>query len=135
MRLLVYGGRDCSKFDVWNWLERNAWAEIAHKTGRQTSPPLLKTLIHGGARGADEGGADWGRSEHANVNCFKANWRKHGKAAGPIRNQQMIDEGQPDIAIAFPGGKGTADMTRRLEAAGIPIVFARGLTNHKQRGN
>jgi hypothetical protein len=44
-----------------------------------------------------------------------------GKAAGPIRNQRMIDEGKPDLVIAFPGGRGTADMVSRAKKAGIPV--------------
>ena len=47
-----------------------------------------------------------------------ADWTKHGKAAGPIRNQKMLDE-CPDLVVAFPGGKGTADMVRRAMKAGI----------------
>ena len=121
MNLLVCGGRDCSRTDVWNWLERNAHLEIAHAMGRYSSV-TLKTLIHGGARGADEGAAAWGRSEGIKVIDYPANWRKHGARAAPIRNQRMIDEGKPDIVIAFPGGKGTFEMLRRAEAAGIPII-------------
>jgi hypothetical protein len=52
---------------------------------------------------------------------FPANWKKHGRAAGPMRNQQMLDEGKPDLVIAFPGGSGTADMVRRAKAAGVPV--------------
>ena len=44
-----------------------------------------------------------------------------GLSAGPARNQRMLDEGKPDAGIAFPGGPGTADMTRRLKEAGIPV--------------
>ena len=82
-------------------------------------------VIHGYARGADYGGMMYGRDWlNAEVIGFKANWFADGKAAGPLRNQRMIDEGNPDVAIAFPGGRGTADMTRRCEAAGVPIVRA-----------
>lgn len=45
-------------------------------------------------------------------------------AAGPIRNQQMLDDGKPDLVVAFPGGKGTADMVRRARVAGIPTIEA-----------
>lgn len=53
---------------------------------------------------------------------FPADWRKYGKSAGPLRNQQMIDEGKPDLVVAFPGGTGTADMVRRAKAAGIRVI-------------
>jgi len=52
----------------------------------------------------------------------RAKWSKHGRAAGPIRNQEMIDECKPDLVVAFPGGRGTADMVRRAKAAGIRVI-------------
>ncbi len=48
-----------------------------------------------------------------------ADWRTHGRAAGPLRNQEMIDEA--DALAAFNGGRGTADCVRRAKAKGIPI--------------
>ena len=52
-----------------------------------------------------------------------ADWKKHGKAAGPIRNQEMLEaEGGIDLVIAFPGGTGTADMVRRAEKAKIEVL-------------
>jgi len=33
----------------------------------------------------------------------------------------MIDEGKPDLVLAFPGGRGTDDMVRRAEKAGIEV--------------
>lgn len=51
-----------------------------------------------------------------------ANWLKFGRTAGPIRNQIMIEKGA-DLVIAFPSetSKGTRDMIKRAEAAGIPV--------------
>ena len=42
-------------------------------------------------------------------------------AAGPKRNQQMLDEAKPDMVVAFPGGKGTAHMRQIAKAAGVPV--------------
>lgn len=56
---------------------------------------------------------------------FRAHWEKHGLAAGPLRNQRMLDEGEPDALLAFHPKAGitpgTADMVRRAEAKGIPV--------------
>jgi len=51
-----------------------------------------------------------------------ADWERHGRAAGPIRNQEMADAGA-DLCIAFPYGigKGTYDMIERARKAGIPV--------------
>jgi predicted polyphosphate/ATP-dependent NAD kinase len=46
-----------------------------------------------------------------------------GKAAGIIRNQRMLDEGKPDLVIAFQGGDGTADMVRRANKSKIPTII------------
>ena len=123
MRVLVCGGRDFDRATAWNWLERFAYGEIAEVTG--VNRPKITALIHGGARGADEGAAEWGKSEGLRVLAFPADWKKHGKAAGPIRNQRMIDEGKPDVVIAFPGGRGTANMVGLAKASGIRVVHAR----------
>lgn len=49
-------------------------------------------------------------------------WKTRGKKAGPLRNQRMLDERKPTVCIAFPGGRGTADMVRRATAAGIEVI-------------
>lgn len=122
MRVLICGGRDMDRTTAWNWLERNAKAEIGFALN--LSSFKIDAIIHGGARGADEAAGDWGRSEHVDVVCFAADWKKHGKAAGPMRNARMLLEGKPDVVIALPGGRGTADMVRRAEDAGVPVIRA-----------
>ena len=91
----------------------------------------IKLVIGGKARGADTIGENWAKKRKLKFKGFPANWNKHGKRAGPIRNQQMLDEGKPTHAVAFWTGKrdnigGTADMTRRLTAAKIEIWHIEG---------
>lgn len=81
----------------------------------------ISAVIEGDAHGADRLAWRWAVANGVPVEKFPANWRRDGRAAGPIRNQQMLDEGRPDIVVAFPGGRGTADMVRRARKAGIPI--------------
>lgn len=116
MRVLVCGGRDYDDRDR----VHNVLCDLNASRGPITC------VIHGAATGADEEGMYWAQMmatvqkiTHA---PFVADWRAHGKAAGPLRNQRMLDEGRPDLVVAFPGGRGTADMVRRAEAAGIEIV-------------
>lgn len=114
LRVIVCGGRNYDSSAVWNWLERNAVDMLGER---------IAHVIHGGASGADEGAHWWAISEE---NCshalYAANWKKHGKSAGPRRNQRMLDEGKPDAVIAFPGGRGTADMVRRAKSAGVRVI-------------
>jgi len=114
MRVLVCGGRNFSDRD-------RVFAKLNHL---YYDPDVwMFEIIQGGATGADMIAKEWTKNK---VGCFcwtyTADWKKYGKAAGPIRNQRMIDEGRPDICVAFPGGKGTADIVRRCKAAGIEVI-------------
>lgn len=83
------------------------------------------TIIHGGATGADTAADEWAVVNWTGLTEFKVTpeeWKHLGRAAGPIRNQRMIDEGKPDLVVAFPGGTGTADMVRRAKRAGIEVI-------------
>ncbi|MGB3417884.1 MAG: DUF2493 domain-containing protein [Mesorhizobium sp.] len=119
MRVLVCGGRDFNDRQKLH----NALDAIVPRTEPDeygNSLPDNVTIIHGGARGADQLADDYGVLNWCGIEIFRADWGL-GKAAGPIRNQRMINEGKPDIVVAFPGGKGTADMVRRAKTAGIPV--------------
>lgn len=78
-------------------------------------------IISGKAKGADTVAIEWAVVNWCSWEEYPADWEQYGKAAGPIRNQRMLDEGKPDLVIAFPGGTGTADMVRRAKAAGIEV--------------
>jgi hypothetical protein len=82
----------------------------------------ITQIIQGGASGADYLAKGWAYSNDIECREFKADWNKHGKAAGPIRNKQMLDEGKPDIVMAFPGGPGTANMMRLAEMHDCQIL-------------
>lgn len=78
-------------------------------------------LNHGAAPGADAHAANWAIKNRVPIKSWKADWKRHRNAAGPRRNQQMIDDGKPELVIAFPGGRGTADMVQRARASGIEV--------------
>lgn len=122
-RVLICGDR--------NWTDYEFFVRAMQKwIGKHG---YIETIIEGCARGADSmAGHRWAVNENnagfpANiyVEHYPALWDKHGKAAGPIRNQQMLDEGRPDAVIAFhtnlAASRGTADMVRRAKRAGIPV--------------
>jgi len=79
-------------------------------------------VISGGARGADSLAEEWAKICGLPLQVFKADWQTHGRAAGPIRNQKMLDEGKPTLVVAFPGGRGTLDMTTRARSHGIEVI-------------
>lgn len=79
-------------------------------------------IIQGGAPGADRLALEWARLRCVPCDTYSADWDLHGKKAGPLRNKKMLEEGKPDIVIAFPGGAGTANMVRQAREAGVRVV-------------
>lgn len=112
MRVLVCGGRNYS--DV-----KSVYAELDRIHARTP----ITCIIEGGERGADYLAARWSAKARIDDHArFSAEWTTYGRAAGPIRNQKMLDEGKPDLVVAFPGGSGTADMVRRARAACVAVA-------------
>lgn len=131
MRILICGGRTYTDEKNFNALmDFMHWRRWAH------FPPTI--IIHGGARGADTLADKWAKKHGHSVLPFLADWNDltHPKAvirtrpdgskydllAGYRRNQRMIDEGKPEVAVAFPGGGGTTDMVTRARKAGIEVT-------------
>lgn len=79
-------------------------------------------VIHGHASGADALAHSWAHKMALDVDGIVPDWKTHGKAAGPLRNQQMLDDFKPNFVIAFPGGRGTADMVERARKAGVEVA-------------
>lgn len=73
-------------------------------------------LVHGDCKGADKLAAEVASELGWTVLARPADWAKHGRAAGPIRNQAMIDERKPTHALAclLPTSRGTVDTIQRL---------------------
>lgn len=111
MRVIVCGGRD--------YADAATLVRVLDDLARAHS---VEAVIEGNARGADQMAGFWARKRRIPNLKFNADWQRHGKAAGAIRNQEMLDKGKPDLVIAFPGGKGTADMVNRARVAGIGVI-------------
>jgi len=120
-RVLVCGGRDfCDKAILWKTLDETFPHSETDSYGNWLP---VGTLIHGDCpTGADALADEYAVVNWLDLKTFPANWEKYGRAAGPIRNAQMLDEGRPDIVIAFPGGRGTADMVSKARASGVPVI-------------
>ncbi len=106
MRVLICGGRD--------YYKEYRVAEIIE----ELKPSLI---IQGGASGADMCAKSIANEKGIPTLEFPADWRTHGRSAGPIRNKKMLYEGRPDIVVAFPGGRGTDNMVRQAHAAGVTV--------------
>jgi len=82
--------------------------------------------------GADKHAAEWAYSRRAiGVQSlpFPADWKRYRRAAGPIRNKQMIEEGKPDLVIAFHDAltksRGTKNTVDLATAAGLDVWLIR----------
>lgn len=82
-------------------------------------------LVTGGAPGADYLAEQWAIERGVPYDSIRADWERHGRAAGPIRNQQVLDTFKPRTLFAFPGGKGTFDMMTRAKASGCAVVYCK----------
>lgn len=81
----------------------------------------IEFLIQGSADGADYLAWQWAEDRNVPVGSYPARWDEHGKAAGPIRNREMLTEGKPDVVLAFPGGPGSRNMVAQAENAGVKV--------------
>lgn len=124
-RVIISGGRDFGLIKDRNDPEDVQRAEDDKRMFRdtmETCVPADALIIEGGATGADALAKAWAIHNGVEYLTFYAMWNVHGKAAGPRRNQRALDEGKPDLVIAFPGGAGTAHMVKIAKAAGIPVI-------------
>ncbi|MCK9250073.1 MAG: DUF2493 domain-containing protein [Solirubrobacteraceae bacterium] len=119
MRVLVTGSR--------GWINTGiVRAELTMAPLRLDADPGHCTLVHGGARGADAVAATIARGLGWGIEEYPADWRKHGRAAGPIRNSYMVSLGA-DLALAFRVGgersRGTSDCIQVIRGASIPLIL------------
>lgn len=106
--VLITGGRDFY----------DAAAVRAAIEGLDPRPGLV---LHGGSTGADALADRIARELGIPVHVFPADWTRYGRSAGPRRNAEMIAL-RPDLVLAFPGGRGTANCVLQARLAGIPTT-------------
>lgn len=111
VRILVTGGRTFHDRE-WLWAALDYLGAIKPITG----------IIEGGAPGADTCAYEWAYRREIPCLVVPAQWEKHGRSAGMIRNREMA-ELRPDIVLACPGGKGTTNMVETAKAMGLKVIF------------
>lgn len=111
MKVIVCGGRDFADA---------AMMERVLNDVHSDTP--ISLLIEGGAKGADRLARLWAIARSVPHKTYPAAWHIYREAAGPMRNEAMLKAERPHLVIAFSGGRGTADMVRRAQTAGVPVV-------------
>ncbi|MEU9871140.1 DUF2493 domain-containing protein [Actinomadura sp. NPDC048021] len=117
MKLIVTGSRDWKDwYYIWSALE--LFTRFSERV----------TLVHGDCPdGVDSHADDWGETNAAFVGIIRypADWNKYGKAAGPKRNKQMVnDHLDADYVLAFPLGesKGTRGCMKYAKWMGLDVI-------------
>lgn len=113
MRTIIAGGRD---------YELSA-TDFARLDEVRLSLPITE-VVCGGAKGADTGGEQWAMQRGLPVKRFPADWTRYGRSAGPRRNEEMAI--YAEALIAFPGGKGTANMVSQAHTHKLRVLDWRG---------
>lgn len=112
MKVIIAGSRNCTNFE----LLREKCDKILSKTDMNTVE-----FISGGCRGVDKLGEQYAKSKGKTPIIYPANWKKYGKAAGPLRNLKMAENATHLIAFLEPGSKGTASMIKEAEKLNLKI--------------
>lgn len=112
MRVLITGDR--------NWKDAYAIAQYIDTL------PVGTVIIHGDASGADRIAGHYAKERGLEVDVYPAEWDLYGRGAGPIRNKQMLVEGQPDKVVYFHKNlelsKGTRNMVMQATEAGFEVI-------------
>lgn len=110
-KVLVCGGRNFHNYDL-----------VEEVLGSIHIEEEITLIISGHARGADSLGERWAFEHSIFCEFFPAKWDLYGKGAGHIRNRKMLEEGKPDLVVAFPGGNGTKNMMDISRKAGVEVI-------------
>lgn len=119
MRVLVCGGRSFSDpIRIWKTLDQID----AERGGIRCVIDGASDDVTGPYVGADYWGHQWALARNRPTVRCSADWKRFGRAAGPIRNKEMLNQQKPDLVVAFPGGNGTRHMAEVARAAGVEVV-------------
>jgi len=111
MRILVTGGRKFSDREL-----------LFATLDRLHAEKHIALVIHGDAQGTDRLAGDWAQSRGIPVLARPADWKRYGRAVGPVPNRQMLAD-NPNLVVAFPGGAGTQNMIEIARKLGIPVIL------------
>ena len=112
VKIGIVGSRNFSDYEL---LKVN----IDHFVNRYETDEFV--IVSGGAKGADSLAEKYASERHFNIIIHRADWNKHGRAAGMIRNGLIVSDS--DVLVAFWNGssKGTKNTIDRAKKKGIPV--------------
>jgi predicted Rossmann fold nucleotide-binding protein DprA/Smf involved in DNA uptake len=81
----------------------------------------VKTVGSGGAPGVDTLAERWAKDRGFALIVHKADWNKYGKAAGPKRNQLIVETMTHMVALRSPKSRGTNNSIDLARKAKKPV--------------
>lgn len=81
----------------------------------------ITSVVSGCAKGGDLLGETWATSQGLPILRHPANWRRDGRAAGPLRNTEMVKNADALIALWDGASNGTRDVIMKARAAGLRV--------------
>ncbi|AEI50251.1 SLOG family protein [Runella slithyformis] len=85
----------------------------------------ITEVISGGASGADALAERYAKENGLKITVIPADWKTHGKAAGPMRNTEIIEACDQVVALWDGKSTGTADTIRKAKQAGKQVYILR----------
>jgi len=118
MKLIIAGSRDLSGHIVYEPI-----CDFISRTFYEHSEKedVNLSIVCGMATGVDNEGLNYAINNKLKLHNFSADWSKHGKAAGPIRNREMAEFGDYLLLIWDGKSRGSASMKREMEKLGKPV--------------
>ena len=112
MRVIIAGGRDVTDYSYVLDAVNESKFDIT-------------TVVSGGASGVDSLGERYAKENKIKLEIFPADWNKHGKAAGPIRNREMANTADALIAIWDGISRGTKNMIETAQNKKLTVYIKR----------
>lgn len=128
MKVIIAGGRGFMVSPLYTDAERIAAVQDAVDEWQTLHGARVTEVVSGGATGADHCGELWARKNGLPLTVMPADWRKHGKGAGPRRNREMACVAEGLIAFWNGESRGTADMLRVAREKRLLTLTMRGPT-------
>ena len=115
-RIIIAGSRNMTDYG----LMKKTWADYLKRHGLEANEV---NIISGGAPGADSLAERLAKEEGIPITVINADWKKHGRAAGPIRNRAMAERADALLAFLQENSKGTANMIQQAKKHGLEVTI------------
>ena len=112
MKTIVAGSRTYNDYDL-----------VKKKLNEHRKTNKLTEIVSGGAKGVDTLGEQYAEEYNINLKIYRADWKTHGRAAGPLRNRKMAEYADCLVAVWDGQSKGTKNMIETMHKLKKPVYI------------